>query len=308
MIGSHTKVNEQTVLFEAVLSLCFQRNEVLWERTSSERRVLEKLKRGELLISSASDVPAAVYTFFAGLLVGAFSVFPSISGTVLRYETLTLEHLVLGLEGGRRLKIPLGIWSEDLAMLVVYYKQKILGYDKADPSFARNDWQSLRAIFTYSQERLSGERTFLKGLLDSPKKIVTFLQDTRVRMDSLLVILSALPSEQLNMFFLEIASHIPEHMIGATPDGLPMAVHHHFSRSSVNMSDLFGKVRMLLMLYARHEIVMDYVLEGVTRELLLKYLSNDAVRGKTLEQIEKTMYGQYQPRIDFAKAFAKVLS
>jgi hypothetical protein len=308
MIGAKQKIEDQTVSYDAVLGLCFHGNESIWERTSLERRMFEKLKRGELSIRNNSEIPAPVFTFFTGLILGAFTVFPSITNTVLRCEQCTAEHLVVVLEGARRLKIPRGSWSAELESFMLYYKQKILGCDKPDLSFERNDWQSLKAIFKYSQERLSGERLFLKGLIDQPKKIVVFLQDTHVRMDSLMVIISALPSEQLNMFFLEIAPHIPEKMMGITPDGLRIDIHHHFAKSSVDMTNLFGKIKMLLMLYARHEIVIDYVIEGVARDLLVKYLMNDAVRGRTLEQIEKTVYGQYQPRIDFAKAFAKVLS
>ena len=62
------------------------------------------------------------------------------------------------------------------------------------------------------------------------------------------------------------------------------------------------------MLYAKHEMIVDYVIEGTAKEILLGLLQNDALRQEVIEQIEKTIIGQYQPRLDLARAFAKLYS
>jgi hypothetical protein len=302
------KAKDQTLFFDTILSLSFSGNEAIWDRKTNERKILEKTKRGELDLSEEGAKSPSLLKFFIGALLAAFAAFPGIANTLLRCESGNGQELTILLEGGRRLKLPLGKWSPELQELIVYYKQKILGWDKAPADFAKNDWQSLRDVFKYSQLRLGGEHTFLKSLISSSKKILSLLKEPGIRMDSLFIILSALPREQLNMFFIEIAQYIPEYLTGHTPEGTYIDIRHYFNQSSVDLENLFGKIKILLMLYSRHELIIDYVLEEKTKEILLKLLQNDTIRAATLEEIEKTIHGQYQPRMDFAKALAKILS
>jgi len=307
-VSAVTKVQGQTLLYDIILNCSFNSNEAIWDRKTSDRKALELIKRGDLDIASGKDIPGAFYTFFIGVLLSAFAVFPSIANILMRCEADSDDAVSVVLENGRRLKIPKGSWSKELQELIIYYKQKILGWDKAPALFEKKDWQSLRDIFRYSQLRLSGEEMFLKSLLGPTKKILAFLKEPRVRMDSLFIIVSVLPLDQLNMFFLELAPSIPEYMTGTTASGLTIDIRHYFSQTAVDMENLFSKIKILLMLYSRHELVIDYVVEDAAKTLLQKYLQNDAVRAKTLEAIEKTLYGQYQPRLDLAKAFIKILT
>lgn len=303
-----SKAREQTAFFESILALAFSGNEQIWDRKTPERRFLEKFKKGELDIADDGKGSVEVMKFFLGALLSTFVVFPAIGNSLMRFESGDSEQISLMLEGGRRLKLAVGKWVPEIQDLICYYKQKILGWEKAPATFGKDDWQVLRDVFKYSQLRLGGEQSFLKAMVGSPKKIMTLLKDPAIRMDSLFVVLSALPISQLNMFFIEISQYIPEYFTSTTADGLYIDVRHYFAQSSVDAENLFGKIKILLMLYARHEIVIDYVIEEKTKEILLKFLQNDAVRASTLEEIEKTLYGQYQPRLDFAKAFSKILS
>ncbi|MBU0580156.1 MAG: hypothetical protein KKA19_03175 [Candidatus Margulisbacteria bacterium] len=306
-VNTPNKVKEVSI-FDTILDLCFSGNEAIWDRRAEERKLLDKIKRGEVSMEQEGAKSPGVTQAFQGILLAAFAVFPGIASSQLKLNGKINNTLSFSLETGKMLKLNIGEWSESLAEFSIYYKKKILGWDNPPAGFSKEDWVSLRDVFKYSKIRLEGENTFLESLLGSSKKIISVIANPKIAMDSLLVVLASLPAIQLNMFFIEIAKDVPDYTTAVAAEGTLVDVKNYFSQSTVDTENLFRKIRILLMMYSRHEIVMDYVIVEKARELLLKYLNNDAVRKDTLTQIEKTIYGQYRPRLDIAKALVKLLS
>jgi hypothetical protein len=297
-------------LYDTILELCFTGNEALWDRKSEVRKLLERLKAGEADFNNDGLSSPEILKATAGILLGVFCVFPGLTNNQLRLiSNKNKENSIsLMIEGGRVLKIGSAASGGDLKELAGYFKKKILGLETAAAEIETQDWKNLRDVFKHSKLRLNGEKTFLESLIKDPSKILATIANPEIKMDSLIVILSALPSEQLNFFFIKLSEAITEEIHLNIQDESIVEVKKYFSQSAVSLDDLFKKIRVLLILYASHDIIVDYVLQDKARELLISILTNNTAREESLSQLEKTVVGQYRPRVDIAQALAKLLS
>ena len=181
-------------------------------------------------------------------------------------------------------------------------------------SFGKVDEGFLR-FFSYFQDRLSsrpqhstviapvtlfGIQQFLLNyveLLNAVQKRITLLAKSKqdvlelfnseVNRDLLFILISSLPTEQINTFFLEIQQFFPEDLEANSADGKAINVVAMFQSSSTDISYLIEKIKIYLDLYFQKDMP---IIREITRTKSVSYLKQLLINDDVYKHVSRNLF------------------
>jgi len=182
------------------------------------------------------------------------------------------------------------------------FLHEILG-DRTQPT-ASQTFEKLSHLFLGGFDRISAEKVFLESLTKSSQDLSVFVSDTKISLDSMLIVMAAMPERHLKEIIAFTAKHLPSEY-SFTYDGLEILdVRVYLEQTSTSLRDLLYKVRLLFSLYLRKEQFVDFIVFEKTKEQLLKLFSSPEVISATFENLQKTLFGEYLPLIEVTRPYA----
>ncbi|MBG91400.1 MAG: hypothetical protein CL521_06265 [Actinobacteria bacterium] len=266
--------------FKAFVSL-------LETQTSFEKR--PEFQESSLMITHVQTLMLAALSMYGGVRIPAIKQ--------LRYND-DQNHIRLTWDTGITEQITFGKLDDSFLGFSSHF-QSILGakhvkHKQLPHTLIRGIYQY---IFSYINilESLSDR---LKLLIKTPSELTQLLQDQQNH-DLFFILLSSMPSEQINAMLLHIQQYFPEDLLVQTPSGNKMPVCSLFQSPSTDTEFLIEKIKLYLDLYYNGKLP---IIQEITQSKSIGFFSemaqNTQVWDQTTETIEALVTQQVNVRLD----------
>ncbi|MAH81387.1 MAG: hypothetical protein CMP39_06940 [Rickettsiales bacterium] len=225
--------------------------------------------------------------------------------------------LVLSMVGGVLVPVINSFTEEDGVVRISWDNGTLdtFTFGKVDDDFLR--------FFTYFQNRLSskpqlttafppvvlfGIQQFLKNyveilmavrkrivLLSKSKQEVLSLFNNEVNRDLLFILISSLPTDQINTFFLHVQQFFPEDLEAKTADGKSINVISFFQNSSTDIIYLVEKIKIYLDLYFKKDMP---IIKEITRTKTVSFMKELLINDEVYKQISRNLFQIDKVHID----------
>ncbi len=171
-----------------------------------------------------------------------------------------------------------GLW-----VLLNYFMngQKVLGKKLPEITSDLKKWvrsfEELKVLFRGELARFEIEKDFLTQVTMSPVRLKELLLDEKVGLDLLLIAVSALPVAELQNLIHYVAGFLPEGIEFQIKKIRTHDVKNYLSQSSLQLSDLMPRVKVLLQLSQRREKFIDFLIHEKMKEKLKTLSQNTKI-------------------------------
>ena len=269
----------------------------------------------DLLIEKSSEYNSFYSTLHSVQDLAVADSFFSNSKQVIFVQTSML--LVLSMVGGVLVPV-INAFSEEEGVVRISWDSGTVDtftFGKVDDDFLR--------FFTYFQNRLSskpqltkefppvvlfGMQQFLKNyveiltavrkrivLLSKSKQEVLSLFNSEVNRDLLFILISSLPTDQINTLFLHVQQFFPEDLEAKTADGKSINVVSFFQSSSTDIVYLVEKIKIYLDLYFKKDMP---IIKEITRTKTVSFMKELLINDDVYKQISRNLFQIDQLHID----------
>lgn len=122
-------------------------------------------------------------------------------------------------------------------------------------------------------------------------------------------VFASIPSTALNQIMIIIGNEIKEDLEVSKESGAVIKAKSFFTTDTVDIHELFNKVKVLLGVYQVNKEMFFSLFENYdTKKQIYNILEDKSVNKKLRENILETLEGQYLPRINSIKAFQKIIA
>ena len=215
---------------------------------------------------------------------------PMIKQISQKNETI---HLIW--EGGIKGQLNLGKFDEDYKKFISYYKIKILGSLKLK-GFSLALMKKNYDLITDHYLTCSLCKKLIISFLKQEKKVTEILNDEN-NFDLLFMLISSLPTEQLNAIFIYIQQFFPE-KLEIKVEGRKINVLNLWQTSTLDAKYLVEKVKIYYELYlAKDYPIIRHITQSKTKEFLEKTLTNPKIMAETQKNLENLSQNQVDLRM-----------
>ena len=179
------------------------------------------------------------------LMLAALSLYGGVMVPCLKRVTQKEDHLKITWDSGTTHHFVLGVYDDAFAKFAQYYQIRLSAQPKKTTqiptSIVRGIYQFL---CSYQLIMQSCDKT-LTPIINETETVVEYLQKNDNK-EVLFIVLSCLPSEQLNGLFIYISQYFPDDLTEVTPNGHRMNVQSLFSSTTSDIQYLIEKLKVYL--------------------------------------------------------------
>ncbi len=290
--------NSLTLL--ALISQNLDKNQTFFESGSEELQQLRTVLQNPISLSENQDflTNPAIVLHFQTLLLAGLSMFGGISVPVIR--TITKEETALRMvwDSGLTDTLTWGVWDAQTQVWCHYILDRLSGkrvYKDGIDGMAtvyliKSLIESYATILNACDERVS-------AILSKKRSLISYLTSTPSH-DLIFIIISSLPTEQMNALFLFIQQFFPDNLDVISPSGNKLNVSTLFQTPSSKVDYLMEKTRVYLDLYFSNKYpILKEITQSKTVSFLEKSLQNTTCLESTLGTIQSLKTVQIDTRL-----------
>ncbi len=196
------------------------------------------------------------------------------------------------------------IWGENGDDFLLFFKgisKKILKENWTEPSFLCLE-KGIICLSTYTQ-------TLTHILSSFEKRILTlnFFSEKSLPIHDLFILISSLPSEQINALFLYIAQFLPEDLSVKNASGHTLHVVSFFESPTYDFIHLIEKLHLYVQLLEGDFPIVQSITQSHTKKFLKTTLNQPAIQQFVLVQLNGIIQNQISPRLKLYYIFTKYL-
>lgn len=156
--------------------------------------------------------------------------------------------------------------------------------------------------------RLKREKQFIDKTAKDPNIIFEQTINEQTFTSALFLILASLPIEDLNGLLIHIGSYLPQDLEETNEDQFKLNVRSYLTTSTLDLHELFKKVRLVLKLYfGKQRQIIAIIVKDKTKEYFKKILENTQTRKSLEKNLQETAEDQFQVRIKILEGLVKLL-
>lgn len=291
-------VNSVTLL--QILSEKFQENEVFFEKTSSELEQLRAVLNDSRSLSENPDFlnNPAIITQFQLLLLTGLSMYGGIFVPVIRSISVEGDGLKMTWDSSLSDSFTWGVWDSKTQVWAHYvldrlsgkrvYKEGIDG--QATVYLVKTLIESYAAILGACEERVC-------SILNNKRSLFSYLESSPSH-DLIFIIISSLPTDQMNALFIYIQQFFPDNIDVVSPSGNKINVSRLFQAQGVQVEYLIEKTRVYMDLYFSNKYpILKEITQTKTLEFLEKALQNTTCFNTTISTLDSLKTVQIDTRL-----------
>ncbi len=188
-----------------------------------------------------------------------------------------------------------------------YYRTKVFGHTSSSDVFSSDILVKIINQLKRDSQLLNLCYTHLKPLVKQKRPLISFIDDTISR-ELLFIILSGLPTDQLNALFIHIQTFFPADLDMRSRDGNKIKIGPFFENPTVDPYYLLEKVIVYFELYFSVNLpIIKEITRSKTHDFLKDILTNTAVERTTRTNIESLVEHQIKARLNLFHLFLKHL-
>lgn len=167
-----------------------------------------------------------------------------------------------------------------------------------------------RGVYQFLQSYLmilDATKKRIEPLLKGKSDLLNIIKQP-MNKDLLFIILSALPSEQMNSLFIYLQAYLPDDLVVKTPDGNRVNVCSLFETPSTDINFLSEKNKIYLDLYfdGHHPIIKE-ITQSKTSDYMAKLITNNDFYEMTTRNLQNIITLQIETRIQLYTFYTKYL-
>lgn len=180
-----------------------------------------------------------------------------------------------------------GVIDSNFYTFSKYFQQRVFGHRAATRHIPSTFFEPMKHLLESYGLILNALNNRLKALLVSRHAVLN-LFDLPFNQDLLFILISSLPTEQMNALFLHIQSYFPNELEVTTPSGNKVNVCSMLETQSTNTEYLIEKTHVYLDLYfsGSYPIIRE-ITQQKTKEFLKRSLQHQATYDATIETVKR---------------------
>ena len=293
--------------FQIVGQLSDRTSDLFSPQHASFKDLSHFIKNTELPLDIPSYSDALVY-FQSLLLLGLTfhkGIFISDVNTIQLDDSDSISILW---RNGIKDQFEVGKSSDAFDTFLHSYSAKVFGAPLKSSFSLKNIIQNLHAIIQSYLSQCHQIQFKLHQIITKKNQLSSLLSDEMER-NILFIILSGLPSDQLNALFIHIQQFFPEDLNIKAQDGHKINVAPLFESPSTDITYLIYKVRVYLDLYYSGVMpIIQHITRSKTRDYLLEILSNTMIHKNTIENLTQIKESQVDLRVNLYKLYENHLT
>lgn len=287
-------------LLQIISEKCNQ-NEIFFEKDSENLEAFRRVIHNSTNLSENPDFlnNSGIITQFQIWLLIGLSMYGGIFIPVIRSLYSNEKGLTITWDSGLSDSLTWGVWDSKTQVWAHYvldrlsgkrvYKEGIDG--QATLYLIKTLIESYAAILNACDDRvrsiLSNKHSLFSHLANSPSH------------DLIFIIISSLPTEQMNALFIYIQQFFPDNIDVVSPSGNKINVSRLFQAQGVQVEYLMEKNRVYLDLYFSNKYpILKEITQSKTLAFLEKTLQNTASLNYTLTTLEALKNVQIETRLN----------
>ena len=191
-----------------------------------------------------------------------------------------------------------GVYDTKFQSFIQYFQQRVFQHPRSSKTLPHSVFQPMKHLLESYGVILNAVNTRLSSLLVSRSALMS-LFDHPFNQDLLFIVLSSLPTEQMNALFINIQNHFPNELEVATPSGNKVNVCSMLQTQSTNVHYLIEKTHVYLDLYfsGKYPIIRE-ITQQKTKSFLKKALQNQALYEETSDTLKQLKQNHIDVRIN----------
>lgn len=205
-------------------------------------------------------------------------------------------------------RFTMGKNDNDFKHFISNFKIKLLGQEKRSQTINTYDISKMQSIVKGNIELLQKVQDSITKLQVNKQNLKDLLSGT-IPIELIFILLSALPDNDINAFFLHMYSFLPETLEIKHPDGHKINVSQLFQSPSADIQYLLTKLQIFLTLYESSRLpIIQEITHTKSKSFFDKTLQNDATYATISQNLASLNEIQVSSRLNIYTLFETHLS
>ena len=274
-------------LLQCIAVQCEKITPVLTPKTDYHKEINKWINTDEGFEQFISENPSKLYIhYIQTLMLVVLSMYGGILIPPIKQFSHTNGHIRIVWDSGIVDDFTLGLWDDSFSQFSRYFQNRLsakpTGNQDIYPALLKGFQQYIQSY----QVILDAVGTRLMYIIGNKLKLMGVLEDKENK-DLLFILLSSLPSEQMNALFVYIQQFFPESLTYKTQRGNVVNVIATFQTPATDMLYLIEKTKLYMELYYdnNHPIIQE-ITQSKTTEFMKKIMQTDQVFSETQRNLK----------------------
>ena len=266
-------------LLECIATQCERIEQILTPKTPEHHALTQWVSTENSFCNTPNIAQSEVHIrYIQILLLTGLSMYGGILLSAIQHFNVHQDTIRIGWDSGINDEFTFGQYDHAFLKFYQYYQQRLFQPVIANYTHSSAINPSIFLGVAYYiqsyQIILAAIEKKLNLIITNQSKIATLLSD-KGQPDLLFIVLSSLPTDQLNALFIYIKNFFPEDLTYKTPSGNMVNIIIFFQSPSTDMNYLFEKINVYLALYHDKNIpIIQEITHIKTAQFLTKLCQN----------------------------------
>jgi hypothetical protein len=283
-----------------LLAYTFDKDEVLFHKDSKEHQSLKHIFATEDTLNSCPEFANSplFIRHIQALMLACLSMLGGIHIPVIFDLRANPKQCRITWDSGTTDSFQFGVLDDNFFKFSKYFQQRVFGHPGATKDIPTTFFEPMKHLLESYGLILNALDNRIKPLLVSRGALLT-LFDHPFNQDLLFILISSLPTEQMNALFLHIQSHFPNDLEVTTPSGNKVNVCSMLQTPSTNTDYLIEKTHVYLDLYfsGKYPIIRE-ITQQKTKDFLKKSLQHQATYDETADTLRRLKHNHVDIRLN----------
>lgn len=246
------------------------------QRTAEFKALQTQLTQNKILKDTRPEDTDITTQYIQLVMLVCLSMAGGIFVTLLTQFKVHKNSIELTWSDYKKSRFTLGQNDNNFKLFINNFKIKMLGEDKPSQIINKYDIIKMHRIIKGNIELLQKvQKTILKLHID--KQNLKNIFSGQVEIELIFILLSALPDNDINAFFMHMHSFLPDTLEIKHPDGHKINVSKLFQSPSSDVTYLLTKLQIFLTLYESSRLpIIQEITHTKSKSFFEKTLQNDA--------------------------------
>jgi hypothetical protein len=241
------------------------------------------------------------------LMFLALSMYGGVSVPSIRQLTVDNHNVRLTWDSGITDKFTFGVYDADFKAFSKYFQTRLSSRASGNSDVPNTIIRGVNQFLQSYMLILDACRNRIEPLLKGKAQLIEIIEQP-MNKDLLFIILSSMPTEQMNALFIFVQKFLPDDLSVKTPDGNSVNVCSLFETPSTDVTFLSDKNRIYLDLYFDgHYPIIKEITQSKTSDYMVKLLSNTEMFEVTMRNLKNILTLQVDTRVQLYKFFQTYL-
>jgi hypothetical protein len=279
----------------------------VFSRRTLEFKQLKEMMKGPLVTNLAENeeflASKTMIKYTQLLFLLGISMYKGVTAPLLKQISKKDNSIQLIWNGGIKSQLNLGKFDDEYKQFISYYKIKIIGNIK-ERGFSLSVLKKNYDLIIGYVLSCSLLKQMMEELLTKKKDIKKLLADEN-NFNFLFILISSLPTEQLNALLIFIQQYFPDNL-NIKINNQHINVNNLFQTSSTDAHYLIEKVKIYYELYFSKDYpIIKHITQNKTKEFLAKTMQNKTVFEATGQNMRTLKQNQIELRLGLYNVIVK---